>query len=120
MPNRKLTPDEKVNLFAPLITEVRNRLKSLCLEDEELHWALRRKLSKELIYDERKKPNNRRALKALKRKEQGGLCAMCASVLPAKYVVLDRLEAMGGYVASNTRLLCESCDRKTQEQRGYR
>ncbi len=45
--------------------------------DPELLFAYRRKLFKELTYDERSKPSVRRRLKAIKRAEQHGLCAVC-------------------------------------------
>jgi hypothetical protein len=34
--------------------------------------------------------------------------------------VLDRHEAMRGYTAENTRLLCVDCDSEVQRGRGYR
>lgn len=119
MANRRLSEEELAQLFKPLIEETRGRLELLAAGDKELHWALRRKLAKELTYDERSSPMARRKLKAAKRKEQSNRCAVCASDLPAKYVTLDRLEAMGGYTAENTRLICEVCDRKIQIERGY-
>lgn len=120
MPNRQLTKAELEALFTPLALEVRASLQRLAGDDKELLWALRRKLAKELVYDERSKPNDRRKLKAQKRSEQGGLCAVCTQALPDKYVTLDRYEAMGGYTPANTRLICETCDRKIQHERGYR
>ena len=119
MPNRQLTSEEQQQLFAPLIAEVRSKLVYLTDGDKELHWALRRKLAKTLTYDERSGPNERRKLKTQKRKEQGGLCPACQGMLPVKYAVLDRYEAMKGYTAENTRLICAQCDTKIQEQRGY-
>jgi hypothetical protein len=106
MPNRRLTDDELKELFTPLITQVRKWLRELSGDAEDLHWALRRKLAKELTYDERGKPMERRALKTRKRKEQHGLCALCQQPLPEKDVILDRFEAMAGYSDANTRLLC--------------
>jgi ribosomal protein L44E len=119
MPNRRLTSDELATLFAPFITEIRERLRTLSSGDEQLHWALRRKIAKELVYDERSKPMQRRALKAKKRREQKNKCAICPVELPQRGAVLDRLEAMGGYTFENTRLLCRDCDHKTQEERGF-
>ena len=107
MTNRQLSQKELVLLFAPLIAEVRQLLVTLSVDDADLQWALRRKLYKELSYDERGKPMHRRKLKELKRAEQGNTCPMCRTTLPEKYVVLDRLEAMGGYTPENTRLLCK-------------
>ncbi|MCA1594322.1 MAG: hypothetical protein LC754_17185 [Acidobacteria bacterium] len=120
MPNRQLSSEELEHLFAPLITEVRRRLDDLSQGDKDLLWALRRKLSKELIYDERGKPTQRRKLKELKRVEQDNKCHQCKTSLPLKYVVLDRIEAMQGYTPENTHLLCQACDIQVQHERGYK
>jgi ribosomal protein L44E len=120
MPNRQLTDEERKDLFEPLIIEVRKRLKDLCNEDEELLWALRRKLTKELGYDERSKPMYRKILKFKKMATQKGLCAVCEKDLPEKNSVLDRFEAMNGYTEENTRLICSACNVEIQEQRGYK
>jgi hypothetical protein len=120
MPNRQLTSDELAKLFTPLVAEVRSRLLKLARGDNDLHWALRRKLAKELTYDERSVPNERRKLKRLKRKEQDDKCALCRKELPPSYNVLDRLEAMKGYTPENTRLICQTCDIETQKRRGYK
>lgn len=119
MPNRNLTPSELSELFAPLITDVRSRLIALAGNDEDLHWALRRKLAKELTYDERSKPMARRALKERKRKTQGGRCQECGELLPERGAVLDRFQAMKGYTDENTRLICQQCDTRIQAARGY-
>ncbi|HEX7679757.1 MAG TPA: hypothetical protein VF713_16625 [Thermoanaerobaculia bacterium] len=87
--------------------------------DPSLLWALRRKLAKELFYDERGKPTHRKLLKATKRGEQQNKCAVCQKELPAKNAVLDRHEAMKGYTAENTRLICPECDVQIQTERGY-
>ncbi len=79
-------------------------------------YALRRKLYKELSYDERGKPMHRRALKAKKRAMQNSLCALCADLLPEKDVVLDRFEAKNGYTMVNTQLICRACDTVKQER----
>jgi ribosomal protein L44E len=120
MPNRQLTSDELEKIAAPLIDEVRLRLVALSGGDTDLHWALRRKLAKTLSYDERSTPMERRNLKAKKRQEQNGKCAVCSNDLPETYNVLDRYEAMKGYTAENTRLICSSCDTKIQKERGYK
>jgi hypothetical protein len=87
--------------------------------DHALRFALRRKLFKELMYDERSKPMQRRALKRRMIAEQGGRCAICCEVLPERNAVLDRFEAMKGYVASNVRVLCPACDTNEQMKKGY-
>ncbi len=117
--NRRLTDQELQGLAKPLLEEVRARLVQVSAGDESLRWALRRKLYKELAYDERNKPMYRRALKAAKRKEQGGLCVLCRKRLPKIGSILDRLKAMGGYTAKNTRLLCPACDTAVQTKRRY-
>lgn len=118
MPNRQLTGEERERV-APLLEEVRARLRALAGSDEELYWAMRRKVYKELMYDERKKPMQRRALKTFKRKEQGNRCAECQNELPKTNVVLDRLEAMKGYTKENIRLLCRDCDYRIQQDRAF-
>lgn len=98
---------------------VRAKLQELSGNDGSLLWALRRKLAKELLYDERGKPMHRKLLKSSKRGEQQNRCAVCQGELPSKNAVLDRLEAMKGYTAENTRLICPECDVKIQTERGY-
>lgn len=119
MPNRQLTPQELSELFAPLIEDVRNRLITLSGGDDALHFALRRKLSKELSYDERGTPSERNKLKAFKRGAQGNKCAQYRRELPEEDVILDRIEAMRGYTADNTRLLCRECDYAQQKERRF-
>lgn len=118
MSNRRLTPGELVVANAPL-DELRARMAGIAGEDAALLFALRRKIAKELTYDERSKPMERRRLKAQRRAEQNGFCAVCNRPIPPGYTVLDRFEAAKGYTAENTRLICESCDRAVQQQRGY-
>lgn len=119
MTNRRLTEQEIEGIAAPLLAEVRQKLQNAAGNDETLLWALRRYIKIRLEHDERGKPIERRALKQRKRKEQGGRCPVCQGLLPEKGAVLDRLKAMGGYIAENTRLLCPSCDQKIQKERGY-
>jgi ribosomal protein L44E len=119
MANRQLTQVELSTLAEPLIDHVRKRLQKLSAGDPNLLWALRRKLAKELIYDERGKPMFRRKLKALKRTEQKGRCAICQKALPDKNAVLDRIVAMRGYTLPNTRLLCRECDFEVQFDRRF-
>ncbi len=118
--NRQLTAEELKNIYSPLIVKLRKQILKLSKGDEALVWALRRKLFKELMYDERGKPMQRRKLKGIKRKEQNNKCANCGKKLPEKYTVLDRIEAMKGYTQVNTRLLCPKCDSIIQQQRGYK
>lgn len=119
MPNRNLSPTELRDLFAPLFADVRAKMDAASGGDEQLLWALRRKLAKELSYLERGKPGDRKALKFAKRVEQHGLCAICGQPLPEQGAVLDRREAMGGYTVANTQLVHHECDRKLQAERGF-
>jgi RNase P subunit RPR2 len=118
MPNRKLSPDELQQANA-LLTETRAKLDLLAAGERELLFAFRRKVYKELMYDERDKPMVRRKLKALMRSRQGGICPQCSEPLPSTHSVLDRFSAVDGYVETNVRLICQPCDQKVQIQRGY-
>lgn len=118
MPNRKLTAEE-VTAANRLLDIMRARLLELAAGDADLLFAFRRKVYKELIYDERDKPMARRRLKAAKRREQSGICLLCKNPLPDKYCVLDRFVAAAGYTVENTQLICQDCDVKTQASRGY-
>jgi len=119
MANRNLSPSELANANA-LLAEIREKLRSASGGDEALLWALRRKVFKELTYDERGNPAERRKLKEAKRKAQGGQCLTCNGPLLDKYCVLDRLEAMKGYTPENTRLICATCDTRLQAEKGYK
>jgi ribosomal protein L44E len=119
MPNRNLNATELREIFNPLFEEVKSRLNQLSGGDAALLWALRRKLAKELSYLERGKPLDRKILKAIKRAEQGGKCAICSQDLPEQGAELDRFEAMLGYTATNTRLLCHDCHWKVQRERHF-
>jgi hypothetical protein len=118
MANRQLTAEELVKARA-LLTEVRNRLAALSGGDNEHLFAYRRKVYKELGYDDRSKPMARRALKNRKWKEQRGVCALCKKELPESYCVLDRLNAIDGYTPENTRLIHQDCDASHQRSKGY-
>lgn len=118
MPNRQLSGNE-LDLANQILLEVRTCIKELAGRDNALEWALRRKVYKELMYDERGKPVQRRFLKAKLMIKQKGDCAQCGNTLPHRGAVLDRLQAMLGYTIENTRLLCPKCDTELQEARGY-
>jgi UTP:GlnB (protein PII) uridylyltransferase len=118
MANRQLTTEELVHANE-LLVEIRAKLHELSAGDCELLFAYRRKIYKELTYDERSKPMVRRKLKDLKWKQQSGLCALCGKSLPEKYTVLDRLNASDGYTEANTRLIHQECDVEYQASKGY-
>lgn len=118
MANRQLTQDELIQANS-LLAEVRQRIEVLSGGDTDLLFAYRRKIYKELSYDERSKPMVRRKLKDQKWKSQRGLCALCGKELPEKYTVLDRLNAADGYTTENTRLIHQQCDVEHQASKGY-
>ena len=118
MPNRRLTVAELAKAKI-LLDSVRVQLEALSGSDPDLLFAFRRKVYKELTYDERDKPTARRKLKASKRRQQQGICPLCQAPLPKTYCVLDRLQASAGYTAANTQLICHECDIKAQSAKGY-
>jgi hypothetical protein len=118
MANPQLTPDQ-LQMANGLLAGIREQLREASGGSPELLFALRRKVAKELTYDERGKPMFRAALKRKKRLEQGNICPACDGELPEKYVVLDRRSAIGGYTMENTRLLCQPCDFRLQAEKGY-
>jgi hypothetical protein len=119
LPNPRLTP-EQLTRANELLSKIRADLVALSKADPLLLFAYRRKIAKELTYDERGSPMHRRALKRRKWVEQGGTCPLCLKDLPQTYTVLDRYEAVPGYIDSNVRLVHQDCDRQTQTERGYR
>ena len=119
MPNRQLNKDE-LALVKPILADVRERLKQLSGNNRELLFALRRKVFKELIYDERGRPADRRKLRNQKHDEQNGLCALCGKPLPLPYSELDRFNASDGYTEQNTRLVHHECHVADQAQKSYK
>ncbi len=120
MATRKLNPEELGRLNI-LLADVRQSIAHLAADDPTLLFAFRRKLAKELIFDERSKPSKRKMLKRRKLLAQNGKCANCGEDLPSGGfgAVLDRIEAMAGYTDDNTHLICSSCDQKIQMRRGF-
>ncbi len=120
VPTRKLTEAE-LERARSLLEQVRKSLQELSGDDVELLFAYRRKIAKELTYDERSSPTRRKSLKRRKLISQEGKCAICGGPLPPAGLgsVLDRLDAMQGYTDPNTRLLCRDCDLKTQRERAF-
>jgi len=118
MPNRNLNSDE-LRRANQLLSNIRKRIASLAAGDPLLLFAYRRKVVKELGYDERGKPGARAKLKALKWGQQDGKCAECHRKLPLKYSELDRKKAADGYTAENTELLHAKCHQKRQAKKRY-
>jgi hypothetical protein len=119
MPNRILNSDE-LGRANELLTNIREQLNSLTAGDPLLLFAYRRKLYKELGYDERGKPAARAKLKALKWRQQNFLCAYCGGDLAVKDSELDRKNAADGYISDNTELVHGECHRKRQAAKGYK
>ena len=74
-------------------------------DDPALRFAVKRKIDKELMYDERSKPAVRVTLNARKWEAHEGRCVVCKRRLPdrGREAVLDRFVAMKGYTDANTR-----------------
>jgi len=119
MSNPRLTSEQRAKLFTPLFLETKKKLDRLSKGDPDVLFALRRKLSKELMYLERGTPALRNKLKAFKRNQQKGLCADCRKPLPKSHTELDRKEAREGYTAKNTRLVHHKCHIISQRKKGY-
>jgi hypothetical protein len=118
MPNRNLNADE-LKLANELLADVRKRLANLAGSDPLLLFAYRRKVVKELGYDERGKPGARAQLKALKWGQQNGKCPDCPNPLPLKYSELDRKNAADGYTVENTDLVHAECHQARQAAKRY-
>jgi hypothetical protein len=65
------------NLIEPLVTEIEQRLASLCEGDAYLRDVLRKRLISKLNANERRAAARRRALNAKKFVAQRGKCAVC-------------------------------------------
>jgi hypothetical protein len=118
MPNRNLNADE-LKSATELLVDIRKRLSDLAAGDPLLLFAYRRKVVKELGYDERGKPGARGKLKALKWGQQNGKCAQCGKELELKYSELDRKNAADGYTIENTELVHAKCHQERQAAKGY-
>jgi hypothetical protein len=118
MANRTLTPDE-LSKANELLADIRKRLEQLANGDPLLRFAYRRKVVKELGYDERSKPGARAKLKAIKWGMQNRKCAHCHEEMPLKYSELDRKVAADGYTEENTDLVHAKCHHERQAAKGY-
>jgi hypothetical protein len=118
MSNRNLDAEE-LKQANRLLTEIRQRIDALAGGDLLLRFAYRRKVYKELIYDEREKPGVRRKIKIQKYDEQRGKCAHCGEQMQIKYSELDRRDAADGYTVESTELIHGSCHIARQAAKGY-
>lgn len=119
MANRRLTEIESKKANA-LLDDIRVRLQKMSAGDPALLFAYRRRIQIRLMHDERGTPALRNKLKAQKRLEQEGKCAICGDPLPEKGAELDRVSAPAGYTVANTRLVHHACHRQQQADRNYR
>ncbi len=118
MPNKNLNAVE-LEQANEVLRDIRGRLTTLAGGDPLLLFAYRRKIVKELGYDERGKPGTRAKLKALKWGQQNGKCPDCSDPLPLKYSELDRKNAADGYTVENTELVHAKCHQTRQAAKGY-
>ncbi|CAM8646267.1 hypothetical protein MCEGEM3_02638 [Oxalobacteraceae bacterium] len=104
-----------------VLNQVRKQLQERSDGDALLLHHLRRRIVKNLGYDEKSTPNERKKLKQRKMAEQNGMCLICETPLPERgyHAVLDRAVAHLGYTDSNVRLIHRDCDIKVQEERGF-
>jgi len=119
MSTPRLTDVQRAELFEPLFATTRAELDRLSADDPRVLWALRRKLTKELIYLERGTPQMRTALKRRKMVAQNGICPLCRQKLPPSGAELDRAEAFLGYTDENTRLVHHGCHVTDQQRKKY-
>jgi hypothetical protein len=116
--NRNLNSGE-LNHANELLSEIRKRLTDLAAGDPLLLFAYRRKIVKELGYDERGKPGVRGKLKSLKWGQQHGKCAQCHDDMALSYSELDRKNAADGYTVENTDLVHAKCHQERQAAKRY-
>jgi hypothetical protein len=118
LPNRNLDVEE-LKSANELLERLRDDLARLSVGDDLLLFAYRRKIAKELTYDERGKPGHRKKLKLLKWDLQGRRCAHCGGEMPLAYSELDRRNAADGYTEENTELVHAKCHQDRQAAKGY-
>jgi uncharacterized protein with PIN domain len=114
----KLSAENRAQII-PILERLREEILSVAGDDRELLFQMKRYIAKRLEFDERGTPTQRRKLKDLKWKKQRGLCAVCNGELPERGAELDRFKAIDGYTMENTQLVCHTCHRKVQEERGF-
>jgi hypothetical protein len=115
---RRLTEAERESA-KEILVKTREQIAALAGDDAALLWAVRRYVYKQLLYDERGKPMDRKMLKQRLMGAQDGRCRLCGEELPERGAELDRLDPMKGYTLANTRLLCHKCHRQEQERKGF-
>lgn len=111
--------EAQLELANVLLNEIRDRIAEVAVGDDDAYFAFRRKIAKELTYDERGKPTLRKRLKYQLMRDQEGLCVDCGEPLEEKGSVLDRKEAKYGYTKENVELIHPTCDQRRQAELGY-
>ena len=112
-------PDEARARILPILEKLRLDLQEASGGNDEILFSMKRYIAKRLEFDERGTPTQRRKLKDQKWKSQRGLCAGCKGELPERGAELDRFRAIDGYTTENTQLVCHTCHRRAQEERGF-
>jgi len=116
---RQLNNQER-EIAKEILDRIRELITKATQEDSELAFALRRYICRQLTFDEKGKPAQRKKLKYSKLLKQGGKCAECGKqFLEGEEPELDRFDAMKGYTDENTRLVCHECHRQMQAKRGF-
>jgi len=113
-----LSDEDRAKAIA-ILEDVRRQFAEVTGDDRMRMFQIRRYILKRLEFDERGTPTQRRKLKDAKRKSQRGLCAMCGVELPERGAELDRFNAIDGYTAGNTQLVCHVCHQKADAERGF-
>jgi hypothetical protein len=114
----ELSEEHRIKAIA-ILAQIRSEMLAISGDDRELLHQMRRYIAKRLEFDERGTPTQRRKLKDLVWKRQRGLCALCKKELPERGAELDRFKAIDGYTVENTQLVCHTCHRRVQEERGF-
>jgi len=119
MANPKLN-ETQLKQVNKLLDKIRKEINSLSKKNPNLVFAFRRKIYKQLMYDERGTPMERRKLKEKMREIQKGKCAFCNRPLPKKGAELHRTGgAIYGYTEKNVVLICHACHIKEQKKKEY-
>ena len=112
--------EEHLKRANALIARIKDEIRAMSGDNDQLLFAYRRKVYKELSYWERGKPMDRKRLKLRKWRAQGEACFACKQPMAMAYAILDRHEAIGGYTAENTDLICVGCDTGRQASKNYK
>ena len=119
MANRTLTPAERA-IAKKVFDSIEKKLANLAGKDKNLIFAFRRKISRSLIEKEKGTVAEHNRLKKEKWSENNGRCEYGKHKMPTlRGAVLHRHEAMRGYTARNTILICPKCHDEIHTKVGY-